>query len=138
MELLKIATVLLGTMTATAYRSVPAQTDGSPYITSSGERCNPYGVAISQDLICPACLTLHHRCKHPEVRTKLHYKDFIYVEDVGLKYVNDLMNKRHKKHLDIWVPNLAQEKDFHSKFKNRTLKVWRVEVHNDTQVYKQY
>lgn len=95
----------------TAYRSVKAQTDSSPWITSIGERVHPHGVAISQDLL--------KRFGGP-----LNYGDLIYIEDVGFKIVNDVMNPRHKNRFDIWVATQDKEKEFHRKFKDRKLKIW--------------
>jgi 3D (Asp-Asp-Asp) domain-containing protein len=93
-ELIMIVT-LLGDMTVTSYRSVPEQTDDSPFITSIGERTHKGGVAVSQDLL-----------KSGVVK----YGDIIYVEGYGFKIVNDTMNPRHKNHIDLWVENYAQEK----------------------------
>lgn len=87
--------IVVGSMTVTSYRSVPEQTDSSPYITSIGEKVNKSGVAVSQDLL---------------KRGVLHYGDIIYIEGYGLKVVNDTMNPHMKNHVDIWVKTYKEEK----------------------------
>jgi 3D (Asp-Asp-Asp) domain-containing protein len=94
-------------MTVTSYRSVPSQTDNSPYITSIGEKVNKSGVAASQDLLKQGTLK---------------YGDIIYVEGYGLKVVNDTMNPRMTNHIDMWVKTRAEEK----KVGTRTLKVYKI------------
>ena len=106
--------VLLGTMTLTAYRSVPNQTDDTPYVTSTGESVDAQGVAVSQDLLCPRAFgaTKTHKreaCYFPD---RIHYGDWIYVEGFGPKIVNDTMHTRHAQHVDVWVKTYAQEKAF--------------------------
>ena len=99
----------LGKMAVTSYRSVPQQTDNSPFVTSVGWRVHRHGIAISRDLF-----------------KDLNYGDLVYIEDIGFKIVNDTMNRRHKQHLDIWVSSFKDERKFHTEFKGRFLKVWRV------------
>lgn len=108
MKLILIA-LFLGKMDITAYRSVPNQTDNSPYITSIGDRTCKDGVAVSQDLLKSG---------------KIKYGDWLYIEGVGLKRVNDTMHVRFKNHIDVWVRTYDEEKKFHSKFKGRNVKVW--------------
>lgn len=93
-ELMMIVT-LVGNLTVTSYRSVPEQTDDSPFITSIGERVHSSGVAVSQDLL-----------KNGVVK----YGDVLYVEGYGFKVVNDTMNPRHKNHVDLWVDSYKKEK----------------------------
>lgn len=92
-----IVAVLLSTCTVTSYRSVPSQTDDSPYYTSIGEHVNPNGVAVSQDLL---------------KSKKVHYGDVLYIEGVGFKHVNDCMAARHRNAVDVWVETYDQEKKF--------------------------
>lgn len=101
--------IFIGNFVVTSYRSVPSQTDDTPYITSIGEKVCRDGVAVSQDLL---------------KSNKIKYGDWLYIEGVGLKRVNDTMNKRYKNHIDVWVSTLEEEKKFHSKFKNRSVNVW--------------
>lgn len=105
-ELMMIVT-LMGSMTVTSYRSVPEQTDSSPYYTSIGHRTHPNGVAVSQDLLASGAIK---------------YGDLIYIQGYGFKIVNDTMNPRHKNHVDMWVETKAQE----SAVGVKTLKIYRV------------
>lgn len=101
--------VLIGTFNVTSYRSVVEQTDDSPFITSIGQRVCGHGIAVSQDML-----------KSRAVK----YGDWVYVENVGMKQINDTMNIRHKNRFDVWVSSLKEEREFHRKFKGRKLKVW--------------
>lgn len=91
--------ILIGNMVLTSYRSVPNQTDSSPYTTSIGERVHPHGVAVSRNLL--------RRWGGP-----LDYGDTIYIEGYGIKVVNDCMHERYKNHVDIWVATYKEEKAF--------------------------
>lgn len=138
-----LVSIFLGNLTFTSYRSVPDQTDSSPFHTSTGERVFNGGAAISQDRLCGACRRLHKRCKRPENPTKIHYGDCLYLEGIGFKIVNDCMGKtkRYKirtkngmktlyqkqmNWVDIWVPMYKDEKQFHRTKGIRQYKVWLV------------
>ena len=90
-----IETVVLGVMLVTAYRSVPAQTDNSPFITSIGHSTHPFGCAVSPDLLATG---------------KVKYGDFLIIEGVGGCVVNDITNSRHTNLIDKWVPDYQSEK----------------------------
>jgi 3D (Asp-Asp-Asp) domain-containing protein len=90
-----IETLVLGQLMLTAYRSVPQQTDDSPFITSIGHHTHPYGIAVSQDLLATG---------------KVKYGDYLCVERLGCYVVNDTMNQRHTNSADIWVATYEQEK----------------------------
>lgn len=101
-----------GEMRVTSYRSVPWQTKPKGYQwTASGERCNVHGCAVSQDLL-------------QKNGGFLKFGDVLYVQDIGYLHINDTMNKRHKKRLDVWVETYNDEKKFDQKFARRLLKVW--------------
>ena len=115
--------VLIGELTVTSYRSIPAQTDSTPFHTSTGAHVEPGGAAVSRDLLCGACRKLHKRCRHPEYAKKLHYGDWLYVDGYGFRFINDVMGKtsttkvngrRHKRiitnQIDIWVSSYKEEK----------------------------
>lgn len=102
-----VLTLFLGTMQVTSYRSVPNQTDDSPYYTSIGEHVNCHGIAVSRDLL--------KRWGGP-----LNYGDAVYVEGYGLKIVNDVMGAKSIKALDIWVETANEEKKIGVKHK----RVW--------------
>ncbi len=120
-----LALILIGIFQVTSYRSVPNQTDSSPFYTSTGEKVSSDGIAISQDLLCDDCKKMHARCKYLK-SNKLHYGDWLYIELVGPKRVNDVMNIRHKNRIDVWVEKLADEKEFHRRFGHIKLKVFRI------------
>lgn len=91
--------VLLGTMTVTSYQAIPAQTKPTclnrhQCETSIGDGITQFGVAMSQDLLKSG---------------QVHYGDVIEVEGIGLRVVNDTMNKRHKRHVDLLVFSYAEE-----------------------------
>jgi 3D (Asp-Asp-Asp) domain-containing protein len=91
--------VLLGTMTITSYQPIPAQTKAEcvnryQCTTSIDDGITQYGAAISQDML-----------KSGQVR----YGDVLSIEGLGLRVVNDTMNKRHKKHVDLLVFSYAEE-----------------------------
>lgn len=90
-----IETLVLGQLMVTAYRSVPEQTDDSPFITSIGHRTHPFGCAVSQDLLASG---------------KVKYGDFLHIEGVGSCVVNDTTHERHTNLVDKWVETYAQEK----------------------------
>lgn len=71
-----------GTVIATAYNSLPGQTDDSPWITASGTRCHEGVVAAN----------------HLPIGTK------VMIEGFGNRVftVEDRMNKRYNKRIDIW------------------------------------
>ncbi len=90
-----IETLVLGQLMVTAYRSVPEQTDDSPFITSIGHHTHPFGCAVSQDLLASG---------------DVKYGDYLYIEGVGSCVVNDTTNERHAKLVDKWVSSYAEEK----------------------------
>ena len=99
--------VLIAQMaTITSYRSVPEQTDSSPYYTSIGEHVAPGGCAVSRDL-------LHSTAP---------YGTYLYIEGVGVCRVNDTTNTRLSKWVDVWVGTYKEEHKFGVKRK----KVYRI------------
>lgn len=117
---------LVGNLVLTSYRSLPNQTDDTPYYTSIGERVHPHGVAVSRDLLCPLAkdkYKIHNRNKCL-YRSKLHYGDWLYVEGFGLKTVNNVMAARHKGRIDVWVSSYPQEKQIGT----RKVRVYEVHI----------
>lgn len=111
MNALLLVVVFIGNMTLTSYRSVPEQTDDSPFFTSIGERVNNHGVAVSQDLLASGVVR---------------YGDLLYIEGQGFKVVNDTMNRRIKNSIDVWLETREQESAFQKKWKSGKVKVWLV------------
>lgn len=115
--------VLIGELTVTSYRSIPSQTDSTPFHTSTNAGVEPGGVAVSRDLLCGACRKLHKRCAHPEYPKKIHYGDWLFVKGYGFRFVNDCMGatssirvkgkvKRRiiTQQIDLWVSSYKEEK----------------------------
>jgi hypothetical protein len=116
--------LLVGTLQVTSYRSVPAQTDSTPFYTATGEHVHAQGIAVSRDLLCPDAYGLHRMhsrrtCRH---KHKLHYGDWLYIEGYGLKVLNDVMAERHTHAVDMWVKDKAAER----RIGTRHLKIYRV------------
>lgn len=132
--------VLIGNLTVTSYRSVPKQTDSTPYSTSTNAQVEPGGVAISRDLLCGACRKLHKRCAHPEYEKKIHYGDWLFVEGYGFRFVNDCMSdtssirvkgkvKRRliTNQIDLWVRTYNEEKTVGVK----KLEVYKIKIQKE-------
>jgi 3D (Asp-Asp-Asp) domain-containing protein len=107
-----IKCVLLGILVATSYRPVPQQT--KPECTSrdhcrtaNNENVSELGVAVSQDFLDSGVL---------------HYGDCLYIDGLGFRLVNDCLNRRYKKRIDVFVYEKVEEK----RFGVRHLKVWLV------------
>lgn len=93
----------LGVMTITAYSPRVCETDDTPFITSIGERVHEFGCAVSRDLF--------------EV---LDYGDWIYIEDIGYRQINDTMHNRWEKRVDIFFFDTGQA----IKFGKQEKQVW--------------
>ena len=78
---------------ATAYNSDPAQTDSTPFITASGSHVR-FGVLAAN------FLPIGTRVRIPDM-----YGDQIFV-------VEDRMNPRYDKRVDIWMEDLADARQF--------------------------
>jgi len=118
--------VSVSTMTfdVTSYRSVPEQTDDSPFITAYGDHVFAGGCAMSRDVLGQS----------------VHYRDFIYVEVLDKPelsrfcYVNDTMNKRIKHGVDFWVATKAEERAVNV----RKGRVYRLDPKKLIPAYKAY
>lgn len=104
--------VLIGTCTITSYQPIPSQTkpechDRYHCTTSIDDGITQYGAAVSQDLLRSGLVR---------------YGDTLDIEGIGTRTVNDTMNKRHKKHVDLMVFSYAEE----HKIGTQHRKVWVV------------
>lgn len=108
-----IGLVFIGSFTVTSYRSVPLQTDASPFYTSIGEHVCNDGIAVSQDLL-----------KNGTFK----YGEWIYIPNIGMKRVNDTMNVRFTNRMDVWVPSLDEEKRFHKRFRIKKHQIYKVRM----------
>lgn len=100
--------LLSAALTVTSYRSIPSQTDNSPFHTSIGERTHPGGCAVSRDLL----------------NKEAPYGTYLYIDGIGLCRVNDTMNERHRRAVDLWVATYEQEKQIGV----RRLAVYKVQL----------
>lgn len=110
--------------TVTSYQSLKSQTDDSPFFTSIDEHVGTHVVAASKDLLCPRAkirvkpsassksFILCHRGILCPNKKAVHYKDWVFLPEIGFKQVLDVMNPRHKNHFDVWVRSLSEEKAF--------------------------
>lgn len=110
---LLLSLIFVTNVQVTGYRSLSSQTDDSPFITSTGERVGPHGVAISQDLLS-------------QNGGPIHYGDYVYIEGVGIKYVNDCLNKRIHNAVDIWCATHMEEHRIWKKFENKKMKLYLI------------
>lgn len=81
------------TVTSTAYSSDVAQTDSTPFITASG-------TTVHHGVVAANFLPIGSKIKIPD-----YYGDEIFV-------VEDRMNARYTKRLDIWMASRAEAKQF--------------------------
>ena len=108
-----IKLILLGTLTITSYRAVPAQTkptctDRHHCETSTGENVSELGVAVSQDLLLSG---------------KVRYGDIVCVSGYPCRIVFDTMAAKNKNAVDLFVYTKAEERAVGV----RHLKVWVVQ-----------
>lgn len=109
-EIIVIKLLLLGVLTVTSYRPIPAQTkpectSRDHCRTSIDDGVTKFGLAVSQDLLKDG---------------RLHYGDAVYVDGYGWRIVNDCMNARHRNSVDLMVMTKAEERAVGV----RKLKVW--------------
>ena len=95
-----IKLVLLGMLTVTSYRPVPAQTkpectSRDHCRTSIDDGITKYGVAVSQDMLADG---------------RVHYGDVLYVGGYGWRIVNDCMAARHRNSIDLLVLTKPEER----------------------------
>lgn len=81
-----------GSVTATAYNSMESQTDSTPWITASGTRCRE-GVIASNFLPMGAKVLIEG------------FGDRVFV-------VEDRMNKRYNRRIDIWFRDYSDARQF--------------------------
>ena len=93
------------TLMATAYNSLPSQTDGDPFITATGAHTRFGIVALSRDML-----------------RRIPYGSSLRLEDVGGRYsgafagttfiVEDTMNVSKYQQIDVWFPAYSQAVQF--------------------------
>jgi len=91
---------LLGVLTVTSYRPIPAQTKPDckgrfQCTTSIDDGITRFGVAVSQDLL-----------KSGEA----HYGDIVWVDGYGYRVINDCMGPKARRAIDLMVFTHREEK----------------------------
>ncbi len=81
-------------VTATAYTSTRDQTDSTPFITASMARVRPGIIAMSRDLL-----------KRYTPGAPFDFGDQVEIIGLGVFQVEDTMNRRYSKRIDIWLPD---------------------------------
>lgn len=109
-----VKALFLGTLIVTSYRPVawqtkPECTDRNHCRTANNENVSELGVAVSQDFLSSGLL---------------HYGDCIWIDGVGYRLVNDCLNSRYEKRMDVFVYTRNEEK----KFGVKRLKVYRINI----------
>ena len=105
---MKIQLLLVIVVTVTSYRSVPNQTDDTPFITSIGHRTSQEGCAVSPNLMNSETLC---------------YGNAVYIPNIGIRVVNDVTHPRLKNLIDVWVLEHEDESRVGVR-KNQTVTVW--------------
>jgi len=84
-------------MTVTAYTASKDETDDTPYKTALMERpVSGWTCAVSRDLL-------------------RFLGDMVYIEGIGVRRVNDLMNERFEKRIDVFVGTKEQAREIGKK-----------------------
>jgi 3D (Asp-Asp-Asp) domain-containing protein len=91
-------------VTVTAYNAERGQTDSTPTITAFGTKVAPRTIAVSRDL--------YHKYGWTAGRQVYVYSDEIDPEYRGIYTVNDLMNKRYNKAIDIFLHDKQEALEF--------------------------
>ena len=96
-----VSKVEISRIVATAYNSVPWQTNSEPFVTSSGESVQEGTLALSRDLIRAENQLMAKMGFNPSGAYA--YGDTVYVVYVKPMVVHDTMNKRYRNRADIWL-----------------------------------
>jgi 3D (Asp-Asp-Asp) domain-containing protein len=86
---------------ATGYSSRVEETDDTPFITASNTRTRPGVVALSRDIL-----------KRYNGQAPFTFGDAIHISGIGDFLVEDSMNPRWRKRLDIWFPSREAAANF--------------------------
>ncbi len=105
-----VSKVEISRIVATAYNSVPWQTNSEPFVTSSGEAVQKGTLALSRDLIRAENRLMAEMGFNPSGAYT--YGDTVYVVYVKPMVVNDTMNKRFRNRADIWLEEYGTARDW--------------------------
>lgn len=88
---------------ATAYNSIPNQTDSTPTITATGTRTRPGVVAMSRDML--RVFPYGTRVKIEDLSGRYNFSGRVFV-------VEDTMHPRKTNQVDIWMPTYREAINF--------------------------
>lgn len=83
-------------VTVTAYNAEEGQTDSDPFITASMRKVREGTIAVSRDLFDQGWV----------------FGKKVRIEGLGIFEINDLMNKRYKKRVDVFMWDKGQARAF--------------------------
>jgi len=86
---------------ATGYSSSVRETDDTPFITASNTRTRPGVVALSRDML-----------RRYNGQALFTFGDAIHISGIGDFVIEDSMNRRWRKRLDIWFPSREAAANF--------------------------
>ncbi len=86
---------------ATGYSSTPWQTDDTPFITASNTSVRHGIVALSRDML-----------QRYDDDAPFRFGDTVHITGIGNYEIEDSMNRRWRKRLDIWFENSAAAREF--------------------------
>lgn len=81
-------------VTATGYSSSVIETDDTPFITASNTRTRTGIIAMSRDMLTPY---------NPDA--PFHFGDVVHISGLGDFIVEDSMNARWRRRVDVWFPS---------------------------------
>ena len=96
-------------ITITSYNNEESQTDSTPHIMASNRMVYEGAVAISRDL---------------KEKYKLRWGDFVLLDSDRLYVIEDLMNERYEKRIDIFSFDKKRSKKIN--FKNKEIKIYKL------------
>lgn len=84
------------TVTVTAYSARPEETDDTPFHTAANQRVRPGSVAVSRDLFDSGWV----------------FGKKVYIKGLGVYTINDLMAARKRNHIDIFIGDTEEARNF--------------------------
>jgi len=81
-------------MTATGYSSTPIETDNTPFITAANTRTRSGIVAMSRDML-----------QRYNPQAPFAFGDIVHISGIGDFVVEDSMNSRWRRRVDVWFPS---------------------------------
>ena len=88
---------------ATAYNSLPNQTDSTPHITATGTRTRPGVIALSRDML--KLFPYGTRVSLQDLSGRYNFSGRVFI-------VEDTMHARKTNQVDIWMPTYREAINF--------------------------